>query len=61
MPDEKEVLQQERTLTDADVDAVIDRMFQRLRLNVGDGVLSLAWKALLLGIVGLAYYGLKKG
>ncbi|MGC0155786.1 hypothetical protein ACPRNU_25275 [Chromobacterium vaccinii] len=58
--DEKEQ-QQERTLTDADVDAVIDRMFQRLRLNVGTGVLALAWKAAILMIVAMAYYALKKG
>lgn len=60
MPDEKEE-QLERTLTDADVNAIIDQAFQRLRLSVGDGVLGLAWKAFILGMICLVVYGLKKG
>ena len=60
MPDEKEDLQ-DRTLTDADVNAIIDQAFQRLRLSVGDGVISLAWKAVILGLIGLIVYGIKKG
>jgi hypothetical protein len=53
--------QEERTLTDADVDALIDRSFARLRENVGSAVLGLAWKGVVIGIVVLAYFGWKKG
>jgi len=52
---------QERTLTDADVDAVLDRAFDRLRSNVGSGVLALAWKGAVIGFLALAYFGWKKG
>ncbi len=52
---------QDRTLTDADVDAVLDRAFERLRSNVGSGVLSLAWKGVVIGLIALAYWGWKKG
>lgn len=51
----------ERTLTDADVDAVLDRAFDRLRSAVGGGVLALVWKAVIIGLLGLAAYGLAKG
>lgn len=51
----------ERTLTDADVDAVLDRAFDRLRNAVGSGVLALAWRAVVIGIIGLAAYGIAKG
>jgi len=51
----------ERTLTDADVDAVLDRGFERFRSAVGGGVLSLAWRALIIGLIGLAAYGAAKG
>ncbi|MCD0493898.1 hypothetical protein LQD23_16575 [Chromobacterium violaceum] len=52
---------QDRTLTDADVDAVLDRAFKRLRENVGSAVLGWAWKGLIIGILLLAYWGWKKG
>ncbi|WP_028534229.1 hypothetical protein [Paludibacterium yongneupense] len=51
----------ERTLTDADVDAVLDRAFDRLRNAVGGGVLSLVWRALIICFIGLAAYGATKG
>ncbi|MBA4707320.1 MULTISPECIES: hypothetical protein [Aquitalea] len=61
MSEEKNELQQDRTLTDADVDAIIDRTFDRFRINVGGGVLALAWKGVIVFIVVVAYYGWKKG
>lgn len=61
MSEEKNELPQDRTLTDADVDAIIDRTFDRFRINVGGGVLALAWKGVIVFIVVVAYYGWKKG
>lgn len=56
MNDEKD-----RNLTDADVDAVVDGLYEKFRgslaTNVGNGVLSLLWKGLLIVIVLLALYG----
>lgn len=51
----------ERTLTDADVDAIIDRTFERFKLNLGEGVWGLVWKAIVVACVVAAYYGWKKG
>ena len=53
--------QQERNLTDADVEAIIDRTFDRFKMNLGAGVFSLAWKGFVVLVVVLAYYGWKKG
>jgi hypothetical protein len=58
MGDEK---QENRTLTDDDVKAIIDEAFARLRSNVGGVVLGLAWKGAVIGLLILAYFGLKKG
>lgn len=55
----------ERTLTDADVDAIAEKleaaMMRRLQVNVGKGVLAIAWKWILYGIVLLAGYGAAGG
>jgi len=32
-----------------------------MKLNIGSGVLNLAWRAIALGLVGLAAYGSMKG
>ncbi len=48
-----------RTLTDADVDAIVDGMLARLAVNVGKGVLKLAWRGVVLGLIFLAAYGYK--
>lgn len=51
----------ERTITDADVDAIVARLeqraAQRFQINVGRGVLGLAWKAMILLLIFLAGYG----
>lgn len=55
----------QRNLTDADVEALADEMEKRIANrfygDVGRGVWALAWKALLLGILGIAAYGSFKG
>lgn len=50
-----------RTITDADVDAIVARLeqraAQRFQINVGRGVLGLVWKAVMLLLIFLAGYG----
>lgn len=56
--------EEHRKLTDADIKALADeledRMVNRFYRNLGSGVWSLAWKALVLGAVALAAYGAAK-
>jgi hypothetical protein len=54
-----------RSLSDADVKEIVDqletRVAERFFNDVGRGVWSLAWKAIVLAIVGVAAYGSLKG
>lgn len=54
-----------RTLTDADVQAIVNelerRATQRFQLNIGRGILALAWKACFYLILWLAAYGAAGG
>jgi hypothetical protein len=54
-----------RQLSDADVAAIVDaleaRVNERFVRNVGSGVLSFAWKAVVIGLLALAAYGTSKG
>lgn len=54
-------LEPERTLTDADVDAIAARLEKRLSEQLvrkaGMGVIQLAWRGLFLAIILLAAYG----
>ena len=56
---------EERTLTDADVRAIVDEMEQRMAArfygDIGRGVWSMARKALLIAVVVIAAYGSTKG
>lgn len=53
-----------RNLTDADIDALATRledvMVRRFYLNLGRGLWSLVWKAVVFGLVTLAAYGAYK-
>lgn len=53
-----------RNLTDADVDAIADALKDRIKdefyTDLGKGVWGLAWKAIVLFLIGLAYYGWKQ-
>lgn len=55
----------ERKLTDADVEALVEKfemaMVRRLQVNVGKGVLAIAWKWVLMAIIALAGYGAAGG
>lgn len=54
-----------RVLTDDDVDAITDalekRMTDRFYNDIGKGVWSMVWKAIVIAIVGIAAYGSVKG
>lgn len=55
----------ERNLTDDDVKAIVDtmekRMTERFYGDIGRGVWGIAWKAILVAMVGVAAYGSLKG
>ena len=55
----------DRTLSDGDVKAIVDelerRAAQRFQINIGRGVLGLAWKAGLYLVIWLAAYGAAGG
>lgn len=54
-----------RTLTDDDVRAIVDEMerraTQRFQINVGKGVLGLAWRAMVILLIWLSAYGAGSG
>ncbi len=57
--------EEQRSLTDADVNAIVDelerRATERFASNVGKGVLGLVWKGVLLALLWLAAYGAAGG
>lgn len=56
---------EERTLTESDVRAIVDelerRATQRFQINIGRGVLGLAWKVFLYLCIWVAAYGAAGG
>lgn len=54
-----------RTLTESDVKAIVDelerRATQRFQINVGKGVIGLAWKAMVILLIWLSAYGAGSG
>jgi len=54
-----------RNLTDADVEKVAEVLEARLTRqfvhNVGKGVLALAWRGVVVGVIALSVYGYMKG
>ncbi len=50
-----------RNLTDADVEAIADALKERIKeefyTDLGKGVWAAAWKAIVMVLIGLAYYG----
>ncbi len=57
--------EEHRNLTDADVAAITDalekRMTERFYNDIGRGVWSMVWKAVVVALVGIAAYGSMKG
>jgi hypothetical protein len=58
-------METKRTLTDSDVQAIAERIEQsiteRFQLNVGKGVLRIAWRMFMHGLIILAAYGAGAG
>ncbi|WP_124861873.1 hypothetical protein [Burkholderia anthina] len=58
-------MEDNRTLTDADVRAIAAQIesgiTQRFQVNVGRGVLGLAWRVFMYALVALAAYGAGAG
>lgn len=56
---------EERKMTDADVQVLADemetRLVERFYGNLGRGLWGLVWKVVLLAIIGIAAYGSAKG
>ena len=54
-------MEENRNLTDEDVDRIVDGLWKKaidtFKLNIGDGILGLVWKSTLLAILALAVYG----
>jgi len=50
---------EERNLTDADVKALATEFKNQFYSNLGKGVWSLVWKAMIGVLIALAYYGSK--
>lgn len=50
-----------RNLTDEDINRIVDGLWKKatdtFKLNLGDGIFRLVWKAILLSILALAVYG----
>lgn len=57
--------EENRKLTDEDVDAICDRMEERMTErfygDIGRGVWAVVWKAAILAIIGIAAMGSVKG
>ena len=54
-------MEENRNLTDEDVNRIVDGLWKKaidtFKLNIGDGILGLVWKSTLLAILALAVYG----
>jgi hypothetical protein len=46
-----------RNLTEQDVEAILDAFEKRFYLNLGKGFWSVAWKAIVVILMGIAAYG----
>jgi hypothetical protein len=55
----------ERTLTDADIDAIVNKaeevILSRFYRNLGKGLWSMVWRAIVVAIVAIAAYGAATG
>jgi len=58
-------MEQQRTLSDADVEAIVSclevRITQKFYLNVGKGIFHIIWKYALIAALSIAAYGSFKG
>jgi hypothetical protein len=56
---------EQRTLTDADIDAIVNKaeevILSRFYRNLGMGLWSMAWRAIVIAVIGIAAYGYLTG
>lgn len=50
-----------RTLTDADIDAILEAAERKFYTNLGKGFWKVIWGVILLGLVGVAAVGYHRG
>lgn len=50
----------ERNLTDADVEAIVNSAVEKFYNRVGKGFMTFVWAGVLVVLMGLAYFGIKK-
>lgn len=53
-------MEEDRNLTDADVKAIAKEMKEQFYSNLGKGVWSVVWKAIIAALIAIAYYGMNK-
>ena len=51
---------EDRSLTDADIEALAKALKNEFYTNLGKGVWALVWKAIMVAVVGVAAYGTLK-
>lgn len=55
----------ERTLSDSDIEAIVEKtsdvLMQKFYTNLGRGIWAVVWKAVVLGALALATYGMVTG
>ena len=58
-------MESKRNLTEADVEAIVDALEERLTKkfysDVGKGVWDMVWKTVIVGVVAVAAYGASRG
>lgn len=58
-------MEENRMLTDADVDAIAEkleeRVIERFQINVGKGLLNAVWKWFIVALIAIAAYGAAGG
>lgn len=54
-------MDEDRKLTDGDIRALASELKKQFYSNLGEGVWSMAWKAIVLAIVAVVAYGSLKG
>jgi hypothetical protein len=60
-----QMMTEKRTLTDADIDAITEkleeRVIERFQINVGKGILNAVWKWFIVALIAVAAYGAAGG
>lgn len=55
------MIEEQRTLTDADIEAISEKLIGQFYQNLGSGVWALVWRGLILLLISIAIYGASRG